>query len=242
MLFPVVPPPPSICAFFPGSLYCYSGQESHRNPEVPLCSLLSASSDAEISLENKKTKPLITFCFPCFATWLGAEIKAQHGGHGSPYSVSCSELLVKSCQEVTWPRVRGLFVFAAARGDLRPEPGLGHCFLGPAALPASAVLGCRPFPSCLGLSDGGECGGSGEDPGASSSSSSSWELCCRGWEPEGYGGGWQQGHQGSQKWDCLWSRRGNMKTHLWIWSSGWLARASCWTPVSLIRYFPHQHY
>lgn len=76
---------------------------------------------------------------------------------------------------MTWPRVRGLFVFAAARGDLRPEPGLGHCFLGPAALPASAVLGCRPFPPCLGLSDGGECGGSGEDPGASSSSSSSWE-------------------------------------------------------------------
>lgn len=89
------PLPPSICMSFPGSFYCYSEQESHRSPEVPLCSLLSASSDAEISLENKKQKPLITFCFSCSATWLGAEIKAQHGGHGSPYSVSCSELLVK---------------------------------------------------------------------------------------------------------------------------------------------------
>lgn len=62
---------------------------------------------------------------------------------------------------MTWPRVRGLFVFAAARGDLRPEPGLGHCCLGPAAPPASAVLGCRPFPPCSGLSDGGECGSMG---------------------------------------------------------------------------------
>lgn len=95
---------------------------------------------------------------------------------------------------MTCPRVRGLFVFAASRGDLRPEPGLGHCFFGPAALPlpASAVLGCRPFPQCSGLSDGGECGESGGVyQGASSSPSSSWRLCWRGWKPKGYGGGWQ---------------------------------------------------
>lgn len=98
----------------------------------------------------------------------------------------------QSCPEVTWSRVRGLFVFAAARGDLRPEPGLGHCFLGPAAPLVSAVLGCRPFPSCSGLSDGGECGESGGGyPGASSSSGSSWKLCWKGWKPKGYGGGWQ---------------------------------------------------
>lgn len=69
-------------------------------------------------------------------------------------------LLIDACQsqEVTWPRVRGLFVFAAARGDLRLEPGPGHCFRGLTALLVSAVLGSRPFPACSGVSDGGECG------------------------------------------------------------------------------------
>lgn len=139
----------------------------------------------------------------------------------------------------------GLFVFAASRGDLKPEPGLGHCFLGPAArpLPASAVLGYRPFPQCSGLSDGGECGESGGVyPGASSSSSSSWKLCWRGGSLRGMEVGGSQGHHGSQKWDCIWSRRGNMKTCIWMWSSGRFFQASCWTPGSLIRYFSHHHY
>lgn len=134
----------------------------------------------------------------------------------------------QSCPEVTWSRVRGLFVFAAARGDLRPEPGLGHCFLGPAAPLVSAVLGCRPFPSCSGLSDGGECGESGggiqEPPQvlAPAGNSVEREGSLRGTEVGG-----SQGRQGSQKWDCVWSRRGNMRTCIWIWSTGWSLQASC---------------
>lgn len=60
-------------------------------------------------------------------------------------------------------------------------------------------------------------------------------------EPKGYGGGWQARLPGVTEMrlhmEPAWEHE---DLHL-EWSSRWLLQASCWTPVSLIRYFPHQH-
>lgn len=130
--------------------------------------------------------------------------------------------------------MRGLFVFAAARGDLRPEPGLGHCFLGPAALPASAVLGSRPFPACSGLSDGGECGESGgiQEPPQVPDPAGNFAA--------GDGSLWGLGVGGSQgRWV---TGTGLRVEQAWEHEAPHVDipfQASCWSLVSLIRNLPH---
>lgn len=68
-------------------------------------------------------------------------------------------------------------------GPLLPWP------CAPLGLPLSLAVG--PSHNAQGCLMGVSVRSLGGYPGASSSSSSSWNLCWRGWKPRGCGGGWQ---------------------------------------------------
>lgn len=69
--------------------------KSHTGPLQSLSAVYCLPPPMLRYLLKIKAEPLIKFCFSCFATWLGAHIKAQHGGHGVPTAVPVQSCLSK---------------------------------------------------------------------------------------------------------------------------------------------------